>query len=228
MSFRSRFGGGGNKAFVTLKRANDGWQVAERAGYAADIGKLRGFLLKLADATVIETKTVESEALRRTRCRGYGRGRREGRARDAGGRQGSGQARRRPVQRRWRWWHVRSSRRRSAEPPRQGQLARGEGSGGMDHARPRQRRCRAHQAGQHHRHRRQGPARLQGHDLRRQFQDCRCAEGARTGIRIRRQQPRLGIVQPAHRRCRSGEGRRGAREGVQDPLPRASAVSWST
>jgi len=49
--------GAGNKPFVTLKRANDGWQVGERGGYAADVGKLREFLLKLADATVIETKT---------------------------------------------------------------------------------------------------------------------------------------------------------------------------
>ena len=54
-------GGGSNKPFVTLKRANDGWQVAERSGYAADIGKLRGFLLKLADATVIETKTANPQ-----------------------------------------------------------------------------------------------------------------------------------------------------------------------
>lgn len=49
--------GAGNKALVTLKRGADGWQVAERAGYAADIGKLREFLMKLADASVIETKT---------------------------------------------------------------------------------------------------------------------------------------------------------------------------
>ncbi len=49
--------GAGNKALVTLKRSADGWQVTERAGYPADIAKLREFLMKLADASVIETKT---------------------------------------------------------------------------------------------------------------------------------------------------------------------------
>lgn len=49
--------GGGNKPLVTLKRAGDGWHVAERAGYAADVAKLREFVIKLADATLIEAKT---------------------------------------------------------------------------------------------------------------------------------------------------------------------------
>ena len=48
------------KAWVTLKRVNDGWVVAERAGYPADTAKLREFVLKLADASVLETKTANA------------------------------------------------------------------------------------------------------------------------------------------------------------------------
>jgi len=33
--------GAGGKALVTLKRSGEGWQVVERSGYPADIGKLR-------------------------------------------------------------------------------------------------------------------------------------------------------------------------------------------
>ena len=49
--------GGGNKALVTLKHDSDGWHVAERSGYPAELSKVREFVIKLADATVIETKT---------------------------------------------------------------------------------------------------------------------------------------------------------------------------
>ena len=49
--------GAGGKALVTLKRSGEGWQVAERSGYPADIGKLREYLYRLADAKVLDTKT---------------------------------------------------------------------------------------------------------------------------------------------------------------------------
>jgi hypothetical protein len=49
--------GAENKVLVTLKRGSDGWTLADKAGYPADVAKLREFLLKLADATVLEQKT---------------------------------------------------------------------------------------------------------------------------------------------------------------------------
>jgi hypothetical protein len=49
--------GAGGKPLVTLKRSGDGWQVGERANYPADVGKLREYLYKLADAKVLDTKT---------------------------------------------------------------------------------------------------------------------------------------------------------------------------
>jgi hypothetical protein len=50
--------GAGNKALTTLKRADDGWHIVEKSNYPADLTKLREFLLKLADANVIEQKTA--------------------------------------------------------------------------------------------------------------------------------------------------------------------------
>jgi len=49
---------GAGKTWVTLKRTADGWVVAERAGYPADTAKLREYVLKLADASVVEAKTA--------------------------------------------------------------------------------------------------------------------------------------------------------------------------
>jgi hypothetical protein len=49
--------GADNKVLVTLKRAADGWTVAEKANYPADMAKIREFLLKLDQATLIEQKT---------------------------------------------------------------------------------------------------------------------------------------------------------------------------
>jgi len=46
-----------NKVVATITRAADGWAIAEKGGYAADTGKLREFLLKLADAKLVEQKT---------------------------------------------------------------------------------------------------------------------------------------------------------------------------
>ena len=49
--------GAENKVLATLRRGADGWTIAEKAGYPADLTKLREFLIKLADATVLEQKT---------------------------------------------------------------------------------------------------------------------------------------------------------------------------
>jgi hypothetical protein len=49
--------GAGDKVLTTLERGKDGWTIADKSGYPADLAKLREFLLKLADATVLEQKT---------------------------------------------------------------------------------------------------------------------------------------------------------------------------
>ena len=49
--------GAGGKVLATLVRGADGWTVAEKGGYPVDTGKLRSFLLKLADARQLEQKT---------------------------------------------------------------------------------------------------------------------------------------------------------------------------
>jgi hypothetical protein len=49
--------GAENKVLATLKRGG-GWTIAEKSGYPADVTKLREFLLKLADADVLEQKTA--------------------------------------------------------------------------------------------------------------------------------------------------------------------------
>lgn len=51
----------GNQTLVTLNKAEKNWTVAERDNYPADIEKVREFLIKLADATVIEPKTSNPE-----------------------------------------------------------------------------------------------------------------------------------------------------------------------
>ncbi|MGA9332999.1 MAG: DUF4340 domain-containing protein, partial [Rudaea sp.] len=50
--------GAGDKVLVTLKRDKDGWGVAEKSGYPADLAKIREFLIKLDQATLIEAKTA--------------------------------------------------------------------------------------------------------------------------------------------------------------------------
>ncbi len=49
--------GAGDQVLATLKRGNDGWSVAEKSGYPADLAKIREFLLKLDAATIVEAKT---------------------------------------------------------------------------------------------------------------------------------------------------------------------------
>lgn len=50
-----------NKTIATLKRGDSGWTLAEKGGYPVDTGKLREFLLKLADAKLIEQKTANKD-----------------------------------------------------------------------------------------------------------------------------------------------------------------------
>ena len=51
------FTGAGEKPIATFEKGASGWSVKERGGYPADTAKLREFLLKLSDATVLEAKT---------------------------------------------------------------------------------------------------------------------------------------------------------------------------
>ncbi|HJT98558.1 MAG TPA: DUF4340 domain-containing protein [Rhodanobacteraceae bacterium] len=53
--------GAENKTIATISRGPGGWTIAEKGGYAADTGKLREFLLKLADATLVEQKTANKD-----------------------------------------------------------------------------------------------------------------------------------------------------------------------
>ena len=49
------------KVVATLERGKDGWMLAEKGGYGVDTGKLRAFLLKLADAKKLEQKTANKD-----------------------------------------------------------------------------------------------------------------------------------------------------------------------
>lgn len=49
--------GAARKVIVTVEKNDKGWTVKERGGYAADVGKLREYLNKLADAKLVEAKT---------------------------------------------------------------------------------------------------------------------------------------------------------------------------
>jgi Domain of unknown function (DUF4340) len=53
-----RIRGPGEATAVTLERAESGWRVAERAGYPADVSRVRTLLLGLAQARTIEQKTT--------------------------------------------------------------------------------------------------------------------------------------------------------------------------
>jgi hypothetical protein len=53
--------GADNKVLATMARAADGWTLAEKGGYSVDTGKLRAFLLKLAEAKLIEQKTANKD-----------------------------------------------------------------------------------------------------------------------------------------------------------------------
>jgi Domain of unknown function (DUF4340) len=49
--------GAGNQPVATLERGADGWSVAEKGGYAADVVKLRQALIALSEARIVEEKT---------------------------------------------------------------------------------------------------------------------------------------------------------------------------
>jgi len=49
--------GAGGKPIATMKRAGDGWHIVERSDYPADITEIRGLLVKLDRATLVEAKT---------------------------------------------------------------------------------------------------------------------------------------------------------------------------
>ncbi|HEY6941621.1 DUF4340 domain-containing protein [Dokdonella sp.] len=53
--------GAASTVVATLERGANGWTLAEKGGYAADTGKLRAFLLKLADARRVEQKTSNKD-----------------------------------------------------------------------------------------------------------------------------------------------------------------------
>jgi hypothetical protein len=51
--------GAGNLPIASLNRGESGWTVAEKNGHPADVAKIREFLLKLSEATVLEAKTAD-------------------------------------------------------------------------------------------------------------------------------------------------------------------------
>ena len=53
--------GAGGKPIATMTRGANGWSIAEKNGFGVDTGKLREFLLKLADAKLVEQKTSNKE-----------------------------------------------------------------------------------------------------------------------------------------------------------------------
>ncbi|HSD69744.1 MAG TPA: DUF4340 domain-containing protein, partial [Woeseiaceae bacterium] len=53
--------GTGDTGSVNIARDGDGWQVREKDGFPADVGKLREILLALADARKLEQKTANPE-----------------------------------------------------------------------------------------------------------------------------------------------------------------------
>ncbi len=52
--------GAGGKVLATLVRGDGGWTLQEKGGYAVDTGKLRAFLLKLAESKRLEPKTADA------------------------------------------------------------------------------------------------------------------------------------------------------------------------
>jgi hypothetical protein len=46
---------------IVLERSDSGWAVLQKAGYAADAGKIRQLLLRLAEASIVEAKTANPD-----------------------------------------------------------------------------------------------------------------------------------------------------------------------
>lgn len=53
--------GAENKPLVSLNNGSNGWTVQEKADFPADTGKLRGLLLNLANAKLLQSKTSKPE-----------------------------------------------------------------------------------------------------------------------------------------------------------------------
>ena len=62
---RVRVIGAGDQAIATLSRAESAWELAEKSGYRADIGRIRSNLIALARAKIIEQKTANPEYFER-------------------------------------------------------------------------------------------------------------------------------------------------------------------
>ena len=60
-----RIVGPGDQTLVTLKKGESTWTVLEKDGYEADLDKVREYLLRLADASLIESKTANPELYER-------------------------------------------------------------------------------------------------------------------------------------------------------------------
>lgn len=56
--------GAGDKVVATLTRGKDGWTIAERSGYPADLTHIRELLVKLDRATLVERKTSNPKRYR--------------------------------------------------------------------------------------------------------------------------------------------------------------------
>jgi len=56
--------GPGGKVIATLARGKDGWTIAERSGYPADVTAIRELLVKLARSTLVEPKTTNPQRYR--------------------------------------------------------------------------------------------------------------------------------------------------------------------
>lgn len=50
--------GAGNAVLATVENNGQGWTVGQKGGYPANLGEIRGLLLKLADARLLEQKTA--------------------------------------------------------------------------------------------------------------------------------------------------------------------------
>lgn len=56
---------GGNRTVATLERKEDGWALAERDGFAADLGRIRRNLIALSESRILEEKTSNPELYNR-------------------------------------------------------------------------------------------------------------------------------------------------------------------
>lgn len=55
------FTGPGHKLIATVEKGDGGWSIKEKGGYRADAGKVREYLLKLAQSRLLEAKTANEQ-----------------------------------------------------------------------------------------------------------------------------------------------------------------------